>query len=842
VTGYFAKALAAHLRTGKTLFLLTWLGVAIGVGSVLSIQILNRNALGAFEGSLRAVSGDTELTVLPHGPALRDEDLDAVLAQPDVIGAYPLWRTDVALAGRDRYFLEIVGADLFAAARIPWSSTAPRGELEDVLARPGWAAVTPELAAEMGWTTGSRFEVTSGTRRVTLTVGALVDFRKLTPLASRRLVVMDLAQAQDRFGGAGELTQIDVDVRDGGDVEGAARGIEARLNGRVSAATPEQRRLQAAGLLGAFRLNLTALSFISLFVGAFLIYAATQAALVRRRGEFGLLRALGATPRQVLALILAEVTLLAVLGVAAGVPLGIAAARANVATVSDTISNLYMLEEIERLVIPPWTWLLAAALGLGGVLAGAMYPALEMARRDPRELLAAYTLHETIGAAARRLALAAVVFLVAAAGVAAVMGKDWRPGGFVLAVGLLVAMPLATPAVLRAVASRLRVRSFSWVYGLRTLGTRLGTTAVAVAALAVAVSMLVGITLMVGSFRRTVELWIDDSLRGDVFVTTASWERARREAGIEPEIERALRELPGVIAVDRLRQVFVAYRGRRIMIGGAGLGAPEAVGRFTLVEGDPGTALDALRGGGALVSEPLARKEKLAVGDVLRVQGTSGEAAFPIAGIFYDYSSEVGGAVVGLDTFAEVFGPGAPTNLALYLEPGRDAEATVDAIRAVLPDAPLLVRSNRTLRTEVFAIFDRTFAVTRLLQGMALVVAVCGITLTLLILARQKVSELALYRALGAGRGQIFRVFLGQGLGIAGFGLALGSAGGIVLALILVYLINRAWFGWTIAMAWPWGALGEQVATIIAAAALASVYPALRASRTPATELSRDDL
>jgi putative ABC transport system permease protein len=155
---------------------------------------------------------------------------------------------------------------------------------------------------------------------------------------------------------------------------------------------------------------------------------------------------------------------------------------------------------------------------------------------------------------------------------------------------------------------------------------------------------------------------------------------------------------------------------------------------------------------------------------------------------------------------------------------------------------PLQVRSNRSLREEVFAIFDRTFAVTRLLQGMCLVVAAAGITLTLLVLARERVSELSLYRALGAGRRQIFGVFLGMGLGMAAFGLLLGSGGGIALALVLVFLINRTWFGWTIALHWPWTELAGQALTILAAAIAASLYPALRASRTPATELSRDDL
>lgn len=837
-------AFVAHFRAGKVLFGLTLAGVALGVASVVGIQILNRSALGAFEGSLQAVSGEADLSVLPRADVLDETMLPRVLGTPGVEAAWPLWWAEVTLSGDpEPRFLQVVGFDLFAAARIPWEGEAPPGDLSEAVVKPGWVAVTPELAAEKGWKPGSTFEVGLGTRRVRLQVGALVDFRRLTPLASRRLVVMDLAQAQDRFGARGELAQIDVKAAAGTSREDLTRTMRERLGPTVEIASPEQRRSQASGLLGAFRLNLTALSFISLFVGGFLIHASTRAALVRRRSEFGLLRSLGASPGQVLRLILAEVAILGALGTAIGVPLGFAAAQANVETVSRTISNLYMLEEIERLDFPAWMLLLAALVGAGGVLAGALSPALETARRDPRRLLAAFDLHESLGGASRGLLAAGLAILAGAGLLGAIVRDTWRPGGFVLAVAIVVAIPLVVPWLLSRAAARLRVGGFSYLYGARALGARLGTTAFAVAALAVAVAMLVGITLMIGSFRRTVELWIGKTLAADVYVTTESWERSRRAATLDPAVERALAALPGVAAVDRLRQVVVWSGERRITLGGADLGRAPDLSRVELVSGDAVTAMRrVIDDGAALVSEPFARKAGLRVGDRFQVSGPKGEVSLEVAGIFYDYSSESGGALVDLATLDAIFGARPVTNVALYLESGVDPEAIVDRIRATLPDAGLAARSNRTLREEVYRIFDQTFAVTRLLQAMSLLIAACGITLTLLILARERVSELALYRALGATRAQIFRVFLGKGLGMAALGLAVGSVAGVLLALVLVLVINRAWFGWTIAMHWPWGALASQAATILLAATAASVYPAIRASGTPATELRRDDL
>jgi putative ABC transport system permease protein len=197
---------------------------------------------------------------------------------------------------------------------------------------------------------------------------------------------------------------------------------------------------------------------------------------------------------------------------------------------------------------------------------------------------------------------------------------------------------------------------------------------------------------------------------------------------------------------------------------------------------------------------------------------------------------------VDLSAFARAFGEGPPSNAALHLLPGSDPEAAVARLRTDLREHALLVRSNRTLRAEVLAIFEQTFAVTRLLQGMGLVIAAAGVTLSLLVLARERRGELALYRALGASRPQLARIFLGRGLAIGVAGLALGAAGGAALALVLVHVVNPSFFGWTIGFHVPWARLAAQAGTILAAAAAASLHPSLVASRTPAQELSRDAL
>jgi putative ABC transport system permease protein len=841
VIRYALRTFVAHVRAGPVLYLLTVLGVALGVASIVCIQIINRNAISAFQAGLEAVSGEAHLSVLGRTPTFPERLYPEILAEAGVAAAWPLYRVDVALAGRETVFLEVAGVDLFAPRRWPWQGEP--GELGAALERPGWAALSPRLASRLGFRVGDRVLVTSGSRRVGLTIGALVDFRRANPQASERLAVMDIAQAQSLLGRPGELSQVDVRVADGADVATVAARLEARLGPSVRVLTPEQRSAQATDLLGAFRLNLTALSLVSLLVGLFLIHESTQAGLTRRRLEFGVLRSLGATRGQVLGLILGEVGLLGLLGVLLGLPLGYWAAAANVEVVSATLTNLYLLDAIESLEVPAWIVGLAALIGVGGALAGGLVPALDVGRRETRALLSAFTLHERMSAAARP-AFAAGCAVVTLAGLGFWwLGRAWRPAGWGLAIALFVAIPLVTPFVVERACRGIRVRGFGLAYSLKSLGARLQTTAFAVASLAIAVSMLIGITLMIGSFRRTVEVWVETTVRADVYVSTPTWARQGPEATLDDALVSALGGQPGVAYVDRLRKLYVHTGDRRIAVSGIDMTLPRRERRLALLAGDRADAFRRVRDEGAvLVSEPLARKAGLAVGDRLRVGGPRGDLEFAVAGVYYDYSTEGGAAVMDLRTMTRHFGPGQIQSLALYLEPGREPDRVVDELRARFGDQPLVIRENRRLRAEIFAIFDQTFAVTRILQAMSLVIAVSGITLTLLVLARERVSELALCRSLGATRRQLFVVFVGQGLGMGVLAVALGLLGGAALAAILVFAINRAYFGWTIQLAWPWGPVLRQVATILGAAVVASLYPALAASRVPATELSRDDL
>nr|MEE4268928.1 FtsX-like permease family protein [Candidatus Krumholzibacteria bacterium] len=845
------KSLRRHVQESRTLFVLTILGVALGVASVVAIQTLNQGSMQAFDGSVRAISGQAKLSVMGMTPAFPETLLVPVLGDPDVTGAWPLCRVEVAVQDRPGVLLDIAGIDLLAPLDLPFTAredtaTATLDALS-ALVTPGWVAITPAMAGEQGWQVGDLIAVSSGSRSVNLTVGALVDFQAFEPLAPRTLAVMDIAQVQAQLARPGLIHQIDVQLRESADPDMVARRLAARLGPAVQVVTPEQRNQDAQGLLAAFRLNLTALSMISVFVGVFLVLTTVQASLSRRRGEFGLLRCLGAGPRQVVGLILAETAVLGLLGVLIGIPLGFWVAARNVATVSATLTNIYVLAGIEKLVLTPQVILLGVSVGVLGAVAGALWPALEMARRDTVALLAPVNLHEQTGRAVGRLSWAALLLGVAATGWFVLFGSGTNWGGFVFGGMMMLALPLIVPMVVHLVAGSVRPRGLGLALSLRNLDVRLHTSSFAVAALAVTVSMLVGITLLVGSFRTTLISWLDVTMRADVYITTESWVRAGNEAFLDAGLVAEFKQWPGVDAVEEQRrlQVRTVPEGRRIWLNAirvAGIPGAELAQRLPLQSGRPEIVAKAMERGALLIGEPLARKGGLAIGDTLQLAGPEGPVSFPVAGVVYDYTSEGGTAFVTMATLLRHF-PGEQTNnAALFLENSDQAEALVSRLRQHYAGQPLVFRSNRDLRREVLAIFDQTFAVTRTLQSLALLIAMLGVALNLLVQARERSGELALLRSLGAARKQVFRLFLGEGLAIGLLGLLMGLAGGVGLAALLILVVNRTWFGWTIRPSLPVADLAAQVGLVLLASALAAVYPAAQAGLSRPDQLTRDDI
>ena len=372
---------------------------------------------------------------------------------------------------------------------------------------------------------------------------------------------------------------------------------------------------------------------------------------------------------------------------------------------------------------------------------------------------------------------------------------------------------------------------------------RLRRTSVLVAALATAIAMMVSIGIMVGSFRETVIAWMAEQLPADLYIRPAGDPATDRHPTISPEVVASIASLPGVGAIDRLRAYEINYHGRPVMLGGADLSGYRVDQHSSFFSGRPSAdVLRELRGtNNVVVSEPFTSKHHVKTGDTINLSLGETRATFRIVDIYYDYSSERGEILMDRATLLRYLPDPAPSNLAVYVAPGADVEKVRAEIIAAAAGHRLLIFSDREIRGEAIRIFDRTFAITYALEAVAVLVAVIGVAGALLALVIDRRRELGLMTFLGATRQQVRKLILVE----AGLlGLLANFAGvvlGYFLSLVLIFVINKQSFGWTIRFHWPVAILLAGLTFVYAATVLSGLYPARIATRLNPLEVIHED-
>jgi putative ABC transport system permease protein len=375
----------------------------------------------------------------------------------------------------------------------------------------------------------------------------------------------------------------------------------------------------------------------------------------------------------------------------------------------------------------------------------------------------------------------------------------------------------------------------------RDVVATLSRTSVAIAALMIAVSVTIGVGLMVGSFRQTVIQWLDQTLRADVYVSAPGFSGARTDARLPPDLVRQLSSAPGVERARLYRNVTVAGQYGPTIVVGLQVQPPDHAA-FQFLEGDPAAIWPAFAQGQALVSEPLAYRYGLHPGDNVTLLTDSGRRAFPIAGIYSDYGSDQGVVMLDLAHYQAAWNDQSISSLGLYAAPGVDVDTLVQQLRGLVgADQVITIRSNRALREASLVVFDRTFAITTVLQLLATIVAFVGILAALMALQLERARELGMLRANGLTPRQLWGMVLSQ-TGLIGLTAGLLAVPvGVLLALVLVFVINKRSFGWTLLFRLDGGLFAQALLVAIAAALLAGLYPAWRMGRTsPALALREE--
>jgi putative ABC transport system permease protein len=571
--------------------------------------------------------------------------------------------------------------------------------------------------------------------------------------------------------------------------------------------------------------------------------------VVRRRPEIGIVRSLGASRGMVLAAFLGEAASFGVIGTLAGLPVGRLMAIGTVKLMGLTVQALYVSSRPGSIELSPASVALAFVVGIGVVIISAYAPAREASLVPPAEAIARGRREYDVRVHSNREVIAGLIFAIAAAAASRVPAVGGKPFfGYIAALFLIVACALSIPALVNGV---MRVSS-SWlgrIFGAeallasRSLGASLRRTSVLIAALATAIAMMVSIGLMVGSFRETVIAWMAQQLPADLYIRPAGDPATDRHPTISPDLVTTIEKLPGVGAIDRLRAYEITYNGRPVMLGGADLSGYRTDTHSDFFSGRPsGDVLRELHGtNSVVVSEPFTSKHHVKTGDTIALALGEARASFRIVDVYYDYSSERGEILMDREILLRYLPDPAPSNLAVYVAPGAEVETVRSGIVAAAAGHRLLIFSDREIRGEAVRIFDRTFAITYALEAVAVLVAVIGVAGALLALVIDRRRELGLMTFLGATTNQIRKLILVQ----AGLlGLLANFAGvvlGYFLSLVLIFVINKQSFGWTIRFHWPVAILLGGLTFVYGATVLSGLYPARIATRLNPLEVIHED-
>ena len=837
-----AMAATRHFARHPWQFVLTVIGVALGVAVVVSVDLTNDAAARAFALSTESVAGRATHQII-GGPTGLDE------------GVYRRLRTELGVrhaapvlegygtVGRET--LHLLGVDPFAEAGLrEHLAGVERAATTSLLTEPDTVVMADVTARRLRLTAGERFAFSLGARTTEVTLAAVIPTDDANRARLDGLVFADIATAQELLDRVGRLSWIDLVLPE----------EDAALRARIAALLPSTAEILPAASRGAtmaqmtraFRINLTAMSLLALLVGMFLIYNTMTFAVLQRRRLLGLLRALGVTRHELFAVVLREGLVVGALGTAFGLLAGVALAHFLIVLVARTINDLYFVVNVTELSIAAAPLVKGAVLGVFATISAVLWPAREAAATAPRLTLTRSVLESKVHAATPRLAAAGVVMLVAAA---ALLGSPSRSlvlafgALFLVLIGLTLLAPwcvrLATGGGSRALAAQLGPTGR---LALRGIDAALSRTGVAIAALMLAVATTIGVGIMIASFRASVADWLETTLRADLYVATPSLKSTRNPAHLDPRLVARVPTLPGIRHVSHARTVVVETHGRLDDV--MALDIPRWFAeRFTILGGDTQNALDRFFDGRAvLVTEPYAYHRGVRPGDTIELRTDEGPATFTVSGVFRDYATEQGQVVMIRSLYNRYFHDPYVTTLGVWLAPGASAAAVADAIRAQIPPGDeVVIRSTREIRAQSLAIFDRTFTITSVLRLLAVVAAVIGILSALMALSLERARELGVLRAVGFTPGQIRGLVLAQTGAMGAIAGVLAMPVGAVLALLLIHVINQRAFGWSMDTVLPGSVLLEGLALAVTAALIAGIYPALKMARALPAESLREE-
>ncbi|MHB8773192.1 MAG: ABC transporter permease [Syntrophales bacterium] len=845
-----------HVKHQKFRTVMALFGVALGVASLTSVDIVKLSVVRSMEDSIGHITGRAVLQITGTEAGFPESLLERVQNVPGVEYAAPVIETNANLvAGSERSFV-VLGIDVLQDNNIRrYSVTDESADIPDTLlflAKPDSILLTREMAKRENIAIDQKIRVQTVQGIKTFTVRGLLEPDGPAKALGGDIAIMDIYAAQLAFGKDLRIDRIDVSIIRGETLDAVKGRIQSSLPQGYNIDTPAGRSRQMENFLGRFRKSMNLISFVALIVGMYLIYNTVSISVVQRRREIGILRALGATRSQILRLFLAETVALALLASLLGVWLGIVLAKLSISAVSQTVSSFYARSQVAELEFSLLGMLRNVGIGVIASIVAAAFPARSSIRITPVSAIRSQP-YAADGAARNRLLTLSSASLIALAGIIIAVYKSAELASPIrssttttlavicLLLGISLAMPLFLNWFIFAYRSVI-ASHFGAVGRLAGLNLEknLSRNSVAVAAVFLSISLAVGAASMVNSVRSGFMDYIDSVERSDILVTSGH-PLASAGAPTIPmplSLARELEAIPGVASAAPYRKLFLNITGKRILLEMVDVAHWLRHNTCTVVEGRYDDLSRSMPDKNAVaINEVVAARMGLKSGDSVTLPTPAGPMSFRIAAVVVSYESEAGVIIMDMGTYARHWQDHVADMFSVYVKPGSDVAAVRDAIQDRFRNQrKMFVLPSREFRAEISKLFDRSFVMTDAANVLSLIIAGFGIVVTLLASVLERTREIGILRSIGMTRSQLSGVVILESALLGAAGGVLGAAVGVLAGWINLEGFYRLYFGNSVTYQIHGGSVLSSLLLTIVLSMLAGLYPALRAARTNITE------
>lgn len=822
------------------------LAIMFGVALGFTIHLINSAAVTEFSAATRSLSGTSDLTVCALRPTF-DEALYPRLARHEGIAqASPLLEITAGVPAKAKTMhnpvLKILGLDIFRAASITPDllGISTEDNPMDALADDA-VFLSPAAMQWLAVKQGDSITVSAGTKQITLRVAG--GLARAHP--GQRIAVMDIGAAQWRFDQIGQLSRIELKLQPGVNHRAFRKVLEEELGRAYLLTESQDDDARAHNMSRAYRVNLNILALVALFTGAFLIFSGQVLSTIRRRSQLALLRVLGMTRRQLLRQLLLESGLLGVAGSLSGLALGYLLATIALHHLGADLGAGFFPGLEPSLHLEPAAAVFYFVLGTGVTMLGSLLPAWEAAHAHPAPALKSGSEYTVLAALhAPRLAVICLLTGIVFAGLPPVY--DLPVFGYLatvlLLIGSIVALPYLCGLSFSALLRRLNPGKANVLYVLAVtrLSNASGLAAIALGGILVSFSLMVAMAIMVTSFRVSVDNWLAQVLPADLYLHPTIHQDMR---GLTTGEQQMLASLPDVTRIDFIRSIPITLDPTR----------PDVTLLARPVDRDnPGSVIPLIES--ALpsdsipsdtvpiwVSEAMVDLYGFEVGEQVMLPIADPSQLFIVAGVWRDYGRMFGAIQMQLSDYRRLTGDDHISDAALWVTTEATTDAVISALQALPFSNPLEIMETGRVRAVALRQFDRSFAVTYLLELVAIGVGLMGVAASFSAQTLTRIREFGILRHIGLGKRQIHRMLTLEGGLLAGFGVITGFILGTGISLILIFIVNPQSFHWTMQLHLPWGWLILMALAVLGAATLTAFIASRRAASGNVIRAVRED-